>query len=72
MNNFIKILKNEPYKAYDYICNNYPYMSSNALSCIIKELLFAVYRYSKNEDSLAEDVILADVLENLTDLYGEE
>ncbi len=69
MENFIKILKDDTNKAYDYISNNYYRMDKGELSDIIKELLFAVYSYSIRDDALAESTILNDVLVNLTDMY---
>jgi hypothetical protein len=43
-------------------------MEQSQLGIMVKELLFAIYMYSMREN-LAEDIILADVLEDLSDLY---
>lgn len=68
MENFIKVLKENPNHAYDYICNNYWYMHRDELKDIIKELLYAIY---SNHSELGHDRILLEVAEELESSYTE-
>lgn len=69
MKEFIKLLENNPDKAYDFICNNYYKMSKDELKDIARELLYAMYdKMDKTEHNLA----LADVAEELKSTYTED
>ena len=67
MKEFIKILKNNPDGAYDFICNNYYKMSKEELKDIAKELLYAIHYFHKEE----EKDILESVGIELEDSYTE-
>ena len=70
MKEFIKVLKENPSHAYDYICNNYHKFSKEELKDITKELLYGIY-----DNSIAKiehDTILSSVAEELKDIYDEE
>ena len=69
MKEFIEVLKNNPEKAYDFICNNYYKMSKDELKDITKELLYAVY---SNTNKVEHNKILEDVAIELEDSYSEE
>ena len=69
MKEFIEVLKNNPDKAYDFICNNYYKMSKDELKDIAKELLYAVY---DNVSKVEHNKILEDVAIELEDSYSEE
>lgn len=68
MEELIKVLKNNPDGAYDFICNNYYNMSKEELKDIAKELLYAVY---DNVTKAEHNKILADVATELEDFYTE-
>ena len=68
MENFIKVLKENPNHAYDYICANYWYMNVVELKDIIKELLYAIY---SNHSELGHNRILLEVAEELESSYKE-
>lgn len=68
MNEFIKVLKNNPDGAFDFICNNYHNMSKEELKDITKELLYAVH---DNTDKAEHNKILNDVAIELADTYEE-
>jgi 20S proteasome alpha/beta subunit len=69
MKDFIDVLKNDPDKAYDFICNNYYKMSKEELKDITKELLYAVH---DNMTKAEHDKILEDVATELEDFYVED
>lgn len=73
MMEFTEILKNEPQKAYDFICNNYYIFSKDKLADIIKELLYSLHYHVNNSfyDDLYND-ILTDVQIELDEIYDEE
>lgn len=64
MKNFIEVLRENPDYAYDFICNEYWKMSKEELANITKELLYAIYSNSSEEEQ-AE--IFAEVAEELKD-----
>lgn len=70
MKEFIKVLKENPNHAYDFIANNYHKFSKEELKDITKELLYAIYDNPivKSE----HDEILSSVAEELEDIYDEE
>lgn len=70
MMNFVKVLKENPNHAYDFIANNYHKYSRGELTDIVKELLYAIYSNTPFEKEL-HDRILNDVAENLEDDYKE-
>lgn len=73
MMNFTEILKNEPKKAYDFICANYHIFSKDKLAEIIKELLYSLHYHVDNNfyGDLYND-ILTDVQIELDETYDEE
>lgn len=73
MMDFTEILKNEPQKAYDFICVNYHIFSKDKLAEIIKELLYSLHYHVDNTfyDDLYND-ILTDVQIELDETYDEE
>lgn len=66
MENFIKVLREKPNNAYDYICNNYWSMNKDELRDIIKELLYAIYDH---HSELGHNRILLEVSEELESSY---
>lgn len=68
MKEFVKVLKNNPNGAYDFICNNYYKMNKEELRDIAKELLYAVY---DNVSKAEQKKILNDVAKELADNYEE-
>lgn len=68
MEEFIKVLKNNPNNAYDFICNNYYKMSKDELKNVAKELLYAIHSNVTKEE---HDKILNDVADELADTYEE-
>ena len=60
----IKVLKNNPNGAYDFICNNYYNMSKEELKDFAKELLYAIHT---NTDKAEHDKILNDVAVELAE-----
>lgn len=70
MKEFIKVLKENPNHAYDYICNNYYKFSKEELKDIIKELLYGIY--DNPVAKLEHDEILSSVAEELKEVYEEE
>ena len=68
MNDFINVLKNEPDKAYDFICNNYYKMNKEELKEITKELLYAIH---SNTIKAEHNKILGDVAEELEQTYND-
>lgn len=69
MKEFIKLLENNPDKAYDFISNESYRMSKDELKDIAKELLYAMYdKMTKEEHNEA----LADVAEELKSFYTED
>lgn len=73
MMEFTEILKNEPQKAYDFMCCNYYMFSKDKLAEIIKELLYSLHYHVDNNfyDGLYND-ILTDVQIELDETYDEE
>lgn len=73
MMNFTEILKNEPKKAYDFICCNYYMFSKDKLAEIVKELLYSLHYHVDNTfyGDLYKD-ILTDVQIELDETYDEE
>lgn len=74
MQNFIDILSNEPYKAFDFICNNCHEFSKGELTDIVKELLYGIYWQSKfgTITESDHDAILIHAAEELTDYYLDD
>lgn len=68
MKEFIEIMKNNPDKAYEFICNNYYKMSKEELKDIAKELLYAIY---DNVTTWEHDRILKNTAEELEEMYEE-
>lgn len=68
MKEFIEVLKNNPNRAYDFICNNYYKMSKEELKDIVKELLYAVH---DNTDKVEHNKILDDVAMELAETHEE-
>lgn len=68
MEELIKVLKNNPDGAYDYICNNYYKMSKDELKEFAKELLYAIY---DNVTKAEHNKILDDVATELEEFYKE-
>ena len=68
MKQFVKVLKENPNGAYDYIANNYHKYSRGELTDIVKELLYAIHDKAKFE----HDEILTSVAEELADNYDDE
>lgn len=68
MEELIKVLKDNPNSAYDFICNNYYKMSKEELKNITKELLYAIHDNVSKEE---HDKILNDVADELADTYEE-
>lgn len=68
MKEFIKVLKENPNHAYDYIANNYYKFSKEELNSIAKELLFTIY---DNNTTAEHNRILLEVAEELEDIYIE-
>lgn len=64
----IKVLKENPDNAYDFICNNYYNMSKEELKDFAKELLYAVH---DNTDKAEHNKILNDVAMELADTYED-
>ena len=73
MMEFTEILKNEPQKAYDFICANYYMFSKDKLAEIIKELLYSLHYHIDNSfyGDLYND-ILTDIQIELDETYDEE
>lgn len=68
MKELIKVLKDNPNGAYDFICNNYYKMSKEELKNITKELLYAIHTNVSIEE---HNKILNDVADELIDTYEE-
>lgn len=68
MEELIKVLKDNPNSAYDFICNNYYNMSKEELKNITKELLYAIHTNVSTEE---HNKILNDVADELIDTYEE-
>jgi hypothetical protein len=66
---FIQVLKHNPSRAYDFICENYYRMSKDELKDITKELIFAIHTRTTEEE---HDEILNDVAEELENFYVED
>ena len=66
MKKFINVLENNPNEAYDFICNNYQYMSKEELKNIAKELLYVIY--DKMDEKEHNDA-LGNVAEELKFFY---
>lgn len=69
MKEFIEVLKNNPDKAYDYICNNYYKFSKDELKDIIKELLYSIYDNTMHKAE--HNKFLFDAATELEDFYTE-
>ena len=68
MKELIKVLKNNPNNAYDYLTSNYYKMSKEELKDFAKELLYSVYQNVLDSE---HDKILNDVAEELENQYEE-
>lgn len=68
MRYFIGVLKNNPYRAYDFICENYYKMSKEELKDIAKELLYVIHAVTNEEE---HNKMLNYVAIELEDFYAE-
>ena len=66
MEELIKVLKNNPNGAYDFIVNNYYNMSKEELKNFAKELLYAIHT---NTTKAEHDQILKDTADELIEQY---
>lgn len=71
MKQFVKVLKENPNHAYDFIANNYHKYSKTELADIAKELLYTIYANTPFEKEL-HDRMLDEVADNLAEDYEDE
>ena len=73
MKEFMEILRNNPDKAFDFICNNYHLFSKGELADVVKELLYGIYYESEHGLLTTADhnKILENTADQLEETYGE-
>lgn len=64
MMEFVKVLKENPDHAYDFIANNYYKMSKEELASVAKELLYAIHYFNKMEEAEILESVAVELEDN--------